>query len=173
MLGRYRKVHLPQDPHFYEQTYFTPGEGYRVFETKYGKVGVLICFDQWYPEPARVLKLMGADLIFYPTAIGTIAGVDQTEGSWHDAWEAVQRGHAISNSVVVAAVNRVGLEGELNFWGGSFVCDQFGEIHARADRREQVLIAECDLDLAVSVEEGWGFLRNRVPESYSKLAEES
>lgn len=172
MLGAYRKVHIPQDPGFYEQDYFAPGKDYRVFDTRYGKIGVLICFDQWYPEPARVLKLMGADVIIYPTAIGTIAGVDQTEGSWHDAWEAVQRGHAISNSVVVAAVNRVGLEGELSFWGGSFVCNQFGVISARAGRREQVLIAECDFDLAREVEEGWGFLRNRVPRSYARLAEE-
>ncbi len=166
LLGTYRKVHIPQDPCFFEQDYFSSGKRYRVFPTKYGRVGVLICFDQWYPEPARILKLMGADIIVYPTAIGTVSGVEQSEGDWRDAWAAVQRGHAISNSVIVAAANRTGAEGSMNFWGGSFAFDQFGKVLAQADEREAVLIAACDLDLAREVEDGWGFLRNRKPQTY-------
>jgi predicted amidohydrolase len=169
MLGRYRKVHIPQDPSFYEQDYFYPGDRYEVFETSAGKIGVLICFDQWYPEPARIAKLLGAQILFYPTAIGTVAGVDQVEGDWQSAWEAVQRGHAIANSLVVAAVNRVGVEREMRFWGGSFVCDQFGTTLAHADTSEQVLVATCDLDLATNIEKGWGFLRNRKPKTYGRL----
>ena len=169
LLGRYRKVQVPEDESFYEQDYFSSGRTYRVFPTKAAKIGVLICFDQWYPEPARVNKLMGAEILFYPTAIGTVDGIEESEGSWKDAWEAVQRGHAVSNSMVVAAVNRVGREGKMTFWGGSFVCDQFGTVVARADSREQVVIARCNLDLATRVEEGWGFLRNRKPTTYGKL----
>jgi agmatine deiminase len=170
MIGRYRKVHIPQDPSFYEKDYFEAGTDYRVFNTSFGKIGVLICFDQWYPEPARIIKLMGADVVLYPTAIGTVKGIDQAEGDWRNAWENVQRGHAIANSMVVAAVNRVGVEKEINFWGGSFVCDQFGKVLARAGAKEQVLVAQCDLDLAADVERGWGFLKNRKPKTYSRLA---
>jgi len=170
MLGKYRKVQVPQDESFYEKDYFSSGNAYRVFMTASAKIGVLICFDQWYPEPARVNKLMGADVLFYPTAIGRVDGIDETEGDWHEAWETVQRGHAISNSMVIAAVNRVGREGRMRFWGGSFVCDQFGKVLARADDREQVLVASCDLELGRQVEEGWGFLRNRKPATYRKLA---
>jgi predicted amidohydrolase len=169
MLGRYRKVHIPQDPAFYEQDYFRSGESYGVFETTMGKIGVLICFDQWYPEPARIMKLMGAQMLFYPTAIGTVTGVDQVEGDWQAAWEAVQRGHAIANSVVVAAVNRAGVEKEMSFWGGSFVSDQFGTTLAHAGAKEQVLVASCDLELATDIEKGWGFLRNRKPRTYGAL----
>ena len=113
---------------------------------------------------------MGAEVLFYPTAIGTVDGIEETEGDWHEAWEAVQRGHAIANSMVVAAVNRVGKEGRTTFWGGSFVCDQFGKILARADDTEQVVVATCDLELGRQVEEGWGFMRNRRPATYRKLA---
>jgi predicted amidohydrolase len=169
ILGRYRKVQVPQDESFYEKDYFSSGKAYSVFRTTSAAVGVLICFDQWYPEPARVNKLMGADVLFYPTAIGRVDGIEETEGDWREAWEAVQRGHAISNSMVVAAVNRVGREGRMNFWGGSFVCDQFGRVLARADDGEQVLLATCDLGLGRQVEEGWGFLRNRRPATYRKL----
>jgi len=169
MVGSYRKVHIPQDPGFYEQDYFDPGADYQVFDTSFGKIGVLICFDQWYPEPARINKLMGADVLFYPTAIGTVTGIDQAEGDWQGAWENVQRGHAIANSMVVAAVNRVGLEKEIKFWGGSFVCDQFGKVLARAGAKEQLLIVQCDLDLAADVERGWGFLKNRRPKTYRRL----
>jgi predicted amidohydrolase len=168
-LGAYRKVHIPQDPGFYEQDYFTPGTRYSVFETKYGRIGVLICFDQWYPEAARANKLLGADFLFYPTAIGTVKGIEQSEGDWQDAWETVQRGHAIANSVVVAAVNRVGVEKNTTFWGGSFVCDQFGTVLGRAGKREQVLVVTCDVDLGRDVERGWGFLRNRRPLTYRGL----
>jgi len=171
LLGKYRKVQVPEDESFYEKDYFSSGKDYHVFTTTPARVGVLICFDQWYPEPARVNKLMGADILFYPTAIGTVDGIQQTEGSWHDAWEAVQRGHAVSNSMLVVAVNRVGREGKMTFWGGSFVCDQFGTVLARADDAEQVLIARCDLDLGKQVEEGWGFLRNRKPSTYKAITE--
>jgi agmatine deiminase len=169
LLGTYRKVHVPQDPGFYEQDYFVPGERYRVFRTRYGRIGVLICFDQWYPEPARIVRLMGAEMIIYPTAIGTMRGVKQAEGSWRKAWTGVQRGHAIANSVVVATANRVGEEGTTKFWGGSFVYDQFGKTLAQADGNERVITATCDLDLAKDIEDGWGFLRNRMPGTYGKL----
>lgn len=170
MLGKYRKVQVPQDEGFYEKDYFSGGSAYSVFKTSTAKIGVLVCFDQWYPEAARVNRLMGAEVLFYPTAIGTVDGIEETEGDWHEAWEAVQRGHAIANSMVVAAVNRVGKEGRTTFWGGSFVCDQFGKILARADDTEQVVVATCDLELGRQVEEGWGFMRNRRPATYRKLA---
>jgi len=169
-IGRYRKVHIPQDPGFYEQDYFDPGSGYKVFETRFGKLGVLICFDQWYPEPARISKLLGAQFLFYPTAIGTVRGIEQAEGDWHKAWETVQRGHAIANSVVVAAVNRVGIEKDMRFWGGSFVCDQFGKVIARGGAGEQVIVASCDTRLGANIEQGWGFMRNRRPETYKRIA---
>jgi agmatine deiminase len=169
ILGKYRKVQVPQDESFYEKDYFSSGKTYSVFRTTPADVGVLICFDQWYPEPARVNKLMGADVLFYPTAIGRVDGIEETEGDWKEAWEAVQRGHAISNSMIVAAANRAGREGRMSFWGGSFVCDQFGRVLAKADEREQVLLATCDLRLGRQVEEGWGFLRNRKPATYRKL----
>ncbi|MGA2785823.1 MAG: carbon-nitrogen hydrolase [Candidatus Bathyarchaeia archaeon] len=169
IIGKYRKVHIPNDPNYYEQSYFDSGTEYRVFTTRYGKIGVLICFDQWYPEPARIMKLSGADIIFYPTTIGSVRGIDQVEGDWHEAWESVQRGHAISNSIVVAAVNRVGREKEMTFWGGSFTYDQFGKLLLRADDTEGVFLTTCDLSLGTSIEEGWGFLRNRKPHTYTKL----
>ena len=169
MLGRYRKVQVPQDEAFYEKDYFSSGDSYSVFKTAAAKVGVLICFDQWYPEPARVNKLMGAEVLFYPTAIGRVEGIEESEGDWKDAWETVQRGHAIANNMVVAAVNRVGREGRMTFWGGSFVCDQFGTVLARADDKEQVILANCHLELGRQVEEGWGFMRNRKPATYRKL----
>ncbi len=169
LLGKYRKVQVPQDESFYEKDYFSSGDSYSVFKTAAARVGVLICFDQWYPEPARVNKLMGAEVLFYPTAIGRVDGIDETEGDWKGAWEAVQRGHAISNSIVVAAANRVGREDRMSFWGGSFVCDQFGTVLARAGDKEEVLLATCDLDLGRQVEEGWGFLRNRKPSTYRKI----
>jgi agmatine deiminase len=170
LLGKYRKVHIPEDEAFYEQDYFSSGNSYKTFNTRFGKIGVLICFDQWYSEPVRVNKLLGAEIIFYPTAIGVVSGIEQTEGDWQDAWESVQRGHAITNSAIVAAVNRVGKEGEMRFWGGSFVYDQFGKLLARGDRaKEEVLVVECDLNLGEQVEKGWGFLRNRHPETYSRL----
>jgi predicted amidohydrolase len=169
MLGKYRKIHLPQDESFYEQDYFSPGKTYETFKTDRGKIGALICFDQWYPEAARVEKLRGAQILFFPTAIGTVSSIEQNEGNWQEAWEAVQRGHAISNSLVIASVNRVGKEGQMEFWGGSFVYDQFGKLLARASSKEEVLAVEVDLTLGENIENGWGFLRNRQPKTYSKI----
>ncbi len=169
LIGKYRKVHVPQDPYFYEKNYFSPGNRYTVVKTEKCRIGVLICFDQWYSEAARINRLMGADILFYPTAIGTVRGIEQTEGSWKDAWTAVQRGHAIANSLIVACANRTGREGDMNFWGGSFVCDQFGNFIARGGRGEEALIAECDPGLGRNIEKGWGFLRNRMPSTYGRL----
>ena len=171
MLGKYRKVHIPEDESFYEQDYFGSGKNYGTFATIHGKIGTLICFDQWYAEPARINKLLGAEMLFYPTAIGTVSGIEQTEGNWQKAWEAVQRGHAIANSMIVSAVNRTGREGNMKFWGGSFVYDQFGTLLARGGSKEEVLVVECDLSLSKKVEDGWGFLRNRKPQTYTKIVE--
>ena len=152
ILGKYRKVHIPEDESFYEQEYFSSGDSFRVFNTPFAKIGVLICFDQWYPEPARIVRLLGADILFYPTAIGTVRGIRQSEGNWKDAWESVQRGHAISNNMIVAAVNRVGMEKEMQFWGGSFVYDQFGKLLARGySNIDQVLVVDCDKSLGKDV----------------------
>ncbi|HEV2226255.1 MAG TPA: nitrilase-related carbon-nitrogen hydrolase [Nitrososphaerales archaeon] len=169
-LTKYRKVHIPQDEHYFEQDYFTSGVGYKVAKTTAGRLGTLICFDQWYPEAARVNRLMGADILFYPTAIGWVKGIEPVEGDWKQAWESVQIGHAIANSVLVCAVNRVGSEGETDFWGGSFVCDQFGKILFRAGREEGVFTVDCDLGLAKTVEEGWGFMHNRKKKTYAAIS---
>jgi len=173
LLGSYRKLHIPHDPLFYEKNYFKPGDaGYKVFRTEYAALSVLICYDQWFPEAARICTLGGADIIFYPTAIGWIKGYVPEEGDWLDAWMTIQRSHAIANSVHVAAVNRVGAEGELEFWGSSFVCDPFGNVLARAGQdSEEVLIAELDLERNTIIREGWGFLRNRRPDTYGRLLE--
>jgi agmatine deiminase len=170
LIGRYVKTHIPQDPGFYEKEYFEEGRaGYRVFESDGVKFAVLICYDQWFPEAARMARLNGAEIIFYPTAIGNITGYD-AEGDWHDAWETVQRGHAISNSVYVAAVNRVGREGRMVFWGQSFVCDPFGKVLKRASAaKEETVIVNLDLDRNEFYSEGWGFLRNRRPDTYHGL----
>nr|WP_303716283.1 agmatine deiminase family protein [Methanoculleus marisnigri] len=170
LLPAYRKVHVPYDPLFYEKTYFSPGNRYRVYDTRYGRIAVLICYDQWFPEAARAVALMGAEIIFYPTAIGRIAGEEPPEGDWREAWETVQRGHAIANSVHVAAVNRVGDEGSIRFFGSSFVADAFGNVLARAsETNEEVLVVEVDFAENEAVREGWGFFRNRRPETYGAL----
>ncbi len=173
LLPTYRKVHIPHDPLFYEKNYFKDGLDFQVYDTRYARLSVLICYDQWFPEAARIVALKGADIIFYPTAIGWIKGEGMPpEGDWHDAWETVQRGHAIANGVHVASVNRVGPEGDLIFWGSSFVCDSFGQVIKRAsDKDEEVLVVEIDLDKNSEVQEGWGFLRNRRPETYGSLIE--
>jgi len=173
LLPTYRKVHIPHDPLFYEKSYFIPGEEIRVYDTRYAKISALICFDQWFPEAARVAALAGAQIIFYPTAIGWIRGEEQPEeGDWHDAWQTVQRGHAIASSVCVAAVNRAGREDELIFWGGSFVCDCFGRVLAEASSSgEEVLLASLDLAKNEAVQEGWGFFRCRRPDLYWPLIE--
>jgi len=172
IIGKYRKMHIPHDPFFFEKDYFEESrDGFKVFHTKYGAIGVLICYDQWFPEAARINALMGADVIFYPTAIGVPDGNAQEEGNWQEAWTVVQRGHAVANSLVVAAVNRVGKEENMNFFGGSFVSDQFGKILAEGGDKEKIIIAEIDLNLSKQVREGWQFFYNRRPESYKKLVE--
>jgi agmatine deiminase len=172
-VGTYRKVHIPNDPLFYEKNYFEAGDqGYCVHKTKYARVGVLICYDQWFPEPARINALMKAEIIFYPTAIGWIKGYTSSEGNWHDAWKTVQRANAIMNGVHVAAVNRVGEEGQLRFWGGSFVCDSFGKVLKEASNtNEEVLVVKVDLSKNKKIQEGWGFLKNRRPDTYISLTE--
>lgn len=170
--GRYRKMHIPDDPRYYEKFYFTPGDlGFLAHPTAYGTMGVLVCWDQWFPEAARLTALSGAQVLFYPTAIGwdlserSEARLKQTQ-----AWETVQRGHAIANGVFVAAVNRVGVEEGLEFWGGSFVCDPFGEVIARAGAdTEATMVVECDLTRIESVRRNWPFLRDRRIDAYGDL----
>jgi predicted amidohydrolase len=172
LLGRYRKAHIPHDENFYEQHYFDKGDtGFLVFDTDFGRLSTLICYDQWFPEAARAVALKGAEIVFYPTAIGTVKGIRQKEGSWQQAWEGVMRGHAIANGMVVCGVNRCGREGGMSFWGGSFVCDAFGRVLARAGRREGVLTCKVDLDHGKEVREGWRFFQNRRPECYGALTE--
>ena len=130
----YHKVHIPQDPKFFEKGYFYPGDHYAVHTTRYGRIAVLICYDQWFPEAARCVALDGAEIIFYPTAIGNPCTEPPSEGDWQEAWELIQRSHAIANSVHIAAVNRAGREGNIRFFGGSFVCDAFGKLLAHAGR---------------------------------------
>lgn len=170
VMGIYRKTHIPHDDSFYEKHFFAPGDtGFKVFSHEGTNIGTLICYDQWYPEAARANALLGADIVFYPTAIGTVDGVVQQEGDWQQAWENVQRGHAIANGMVVAAVNRVGKEGEMKFWGGSFICDAFGKTLARAGDAEEVVVAAVDIDHGKFVKEGWRFFYNRRPETYTIL----
>ncbi|MCW4009575.1 MAG: carbon-nitrogen hydrolase [Candidatus Bathyarchaeota archaeon] len=175
ILGVYRKIHVPHDQYFYEKNYFSDGNlGYGVYRTRYACIGVLICYDQWFPEPARISVLKGADILFYPTAIGTIQGCSSDEGDWHDAWKTVQRAHAIENGVHVAAVNRVGIEGQLKFWGGSFVCDSFGQVLGEANgEKEETLLVTLDLSKNRQIREGWGFLANRRPDTYLPLTKDS
>ncbi len=170
MLGKYHKIHIPHDPGFYEKSYFEQGEnGYKIFNTKFGKFAVLICFDQWFPEAAREVRLQGAEIIFYPTAVGNIIGY-KAEGDWHDAWETVQRGHAIANSLYVATVNRTGREGRMQFYGQAFISDPFGKILKRASKDgEEILVQKLDLSRNKFFAEGWGFLRNRRPDTYQTL----
>lgn len=169
-LGQYHKIHIPHDPGFYEKDYFEHGQsGYKIFKTKFGTFAVLICYDQWFPEAAREARLMGAEIIFYPTAIGHIIGY-KPEGDWHDAWETSMRGHAIANSVHVVAVNRIGTEDRMKFFGQSFVSDPFGKVLKRASsNHEEALVQKIDLEKNKFFEEGWGFLRNRRPDTYKSL----
>ena len=173
ILGVYRKTHVPYDPFFYEKTYFAEGNvGYGVYQTRYACISVLICYDQWFPEPARISVLRGADIIFYPTAIGTIKGFNLEDEDWLNAWKTVQRSHAIENGVHIAAVNRVGEENDLKFWGGSFVCDSFGKVLGEANNaEEETLIVTVDLAKNSQIRNGWRFLANRRPETYQLLAE--
>lgn len=171
LLGQYDKTHIPHDPEFYEKVYFEEGKsGYKIFNVDGVKFAVLICYDQWFPEAARLARLNGAQIIFYPTAIGHIVG-NEEEGNWQDAWETVQRGHAISNSVYVAAINRVGREGNIKFWGQSFVSDPFGKILKRASAtKQETIVIELDLEKNNFYSQGWGFLDNRRPDTYEKIS---
>ena len=170
-LGKYRKMHIPDDPGFYEKFYFTPGDlGFKVFQTRYAKIGVLICWDQWFPEAARLSALAGADLLFYPTAIGWKTKESEESTGFHSAWETIQRGHAISNAVYVAAANRVGQEDALQFWGQSFVADPLGHVIRRAGSlREEIVLADCDLSLVEKTRREWPFFRDRRIDAYSPI----
>lgn len=170
-LGIYRKSHIPDDLGFYEKYYFTPGDtGYKVFKTKFGVLGVLICWDQWYPEAARLCALKGAQILFYPTAIGTLPFEnEELKNEYMQAWETIQRSHAVSNGCFVASVNRVGTEDNITFWGGSFVCGPFGKYIARAGNQEEILIADCDLSLIDQQRRTWPFLRDRRIDTYDGI----
>ncbi len=171
-LGRYRKSHIPNDPLYAEKFYFTPGdEGFRIFETKFAKVGVLICWDQWFPEAARETALRGAEVLVYPTAIGSIDSEPLEEHARQlDAWRTIQRSHAIANGLYVAAVNRVGREGGINFWGHTFCAGPQGEMLAEAGRDEaETLIVRCDRDRSRDVRNWWPFFRDRRPDLYGGL----
>jgi N-carbamoylputrescine amidase len=170
--GKYRKMHIPDDPLYYEKFYFTPGDlGFPSFATRRARIGTLVCWDQWFPEGARLAVLAGAEILFYPTAIGWLDGeTPETDEAQRDAWETAQRGHAIANGVFVAAVNRVGREGGLRFWGNSFVADPFGRVLARAATdREQTLIVPCDLRRIDEVRTHWPFLRDRRIDAYGAI----
>ncbi len=171
LLDTYHKIHIPEDPGFYEKEYFQAGDsGYKVYKTKFATFAVLICYDQWYPEAARAARLQGAEIIFYPTAAADIIGYKHPN-DWRDAWETIQRGHAIANSVYVAAVNRVGREGQMKFYGQSFVSDPWGKVLKRASKnKEGILIQKIDLEYNKFLSEGWGFLRNRRPDTYKFIA---
>ena len=172
VLGKYRKMHIPQDPGFEEKFYFTPGDlGFRTWKTAHGDIGVLICWDQWYPEAARLTALGGAQILFYPTAIGWLPEEKAALGrAQHNAWETVQRGHGVANGCYVAATNRVGTEGRTQFWGQSFVSDPYGEIVARASSdREEVLVADCDLAKQRDFRRIWPFFRDRRIDAYGDL----
>jgi N-carbamoylputrescine amidase len=171
MVGRYRKMHIPDDPHYYEKFYFTPGDlDFNAYRTAHATVGTLVCWDQWFPEAARLVALAGAQIVFYPTAIGwERTETEAVRRRQHQAWETVQRGHAIANGMFVAVVNRVNIEDHLEFWGNSFVADPFGEVIARAGSDEEVLIADCDLRLIEETRRNWPFLRDRRIDAYGDL----
>jgi len=173
-LGKYRKMHIPDDPSYYEKFYFTPGDlGYKVFKTRFGALGVLICWDQWYPEAARITALMAAEILFYPTAIGwATAQSEATNLEQFNAWQTIQRSHAVANGVHVVSVNRVGLEqnGAMKFWGGSFISNPFGSIIYQASHdKEEVSVTELDLEKTESYRTHWPFLRDRRIDSYQPI----
>ncbi len=178
LTGLYRKMHIPDDPLYFEKFYFTPGDlGFKNFETRSSRIGVLVCWDQWYPEAARITSLQGANVLFYPTAIGWHPAEKAQYGEAQlDAWRTMQRAHAISNGVFVAAVNRTGFEGHANsgleFWGNSFIADPFGRVIAQASTsEEEVLVAECDPKQMDEVRRNWPFLRDRRIDAYSSITE--
>jgi N-carbamoylputrescine amidase len=181
--GLYRKMHIPDDPLYYEKFYFTPGDlGFRAFDTHVGRLGTLVCWDQWYPEGARLTALQGAQVLFYPTAIGWHPAEKAEFGkAQHDAWRTIQRAHAIANGVYVAVVNRVGFEtgdirgksapgAGLEFWGGSFLCDPFGRVIAEASPdKEEILVGEVDVRVLEDTRRNWPFLRDRRIDSYAPI----
>lgn len=187
IIGKYRKMHIPDDPRFYEKYYFTPGDaplqdgearqaapqgvGWQVQQTRFATTGMLVCWDQWFPEAARLTALRGAQVLFYPTAIGWYHGeTDFDRKQQREAWQTIQRSHAIANGVYVAAINRVGTEEDLTFWGGSFIVDPGGVVIAEASQdQEEVLVAECDLGRIEELRRGWPFLRDRRIDAYSTL----
>lgn len=175
-LGKYRKMHIPDDPAYYEKFYFTPGDlGYKVFKTRFATLGVLICWDQWYPEAARITALMGAEILFYPTAIGWATSQDAaTNTEQYNAWQTIQRSHAVANGVHVVSVNRTGLEqnGAMQFWGGSFVSNPFGSLLYQAPHeQEETAVVEIDLSATDRYRTHWPFLRDRRIDSYQPITQ--
>jgi len=173
-LGKYRKMHIPDDPFYFEKFYFTPGDlGYKVFKTKFATLGVLICWDQWYPEAARITSLMGAEVLIYPTAIGWATSQDEaTNTEQYSAWQTIQRSHAVANGVHVVSINRVGFEqeGRMKFWGGSFISNPFGSILYKASHdEEEVNVLEVDLNKTDSYRTHWPFMRDRRIDSYQPI----
>lgn len=173
-LGKYRKMHIPDDPAFYEKFYFTPGDlGYKVFKTKYADIGVLICWDQWYPEAARITSLMGAEILFYPTAIGWATSQDEKNNKeQYDAWQTIQRSHAVANGVHVVSVNRVGFEqeGRMKFWGGSFIANPLGTLLYQASHEEEeVIVQEINTNDTDHYRTHWPFMRDRRIDSYQPV----
>ena len=170
--GKYRKMHIPDDPLYYEKFYFTPGDlGFQTHKTAYANIGTLVCWDQWFPEAARLTALSGSQFLFYPTAIGWLPEeAEEMNQAQHAAWETIQRAHAIANGVFVVVVNRVGREGKLTFWGQSFVVDPFGRIIAKASAdEEEVLVVKCDMKLIEQTRQNWPFLRDRRIDAYQGL----
>jgi N-carbamoylputrescine amidase len=173
-LGKYRKMHIPDDPAYYEKFYFTPGDlGYKIFKTKYATIGVLICWDQWYPEGARITSLMGAEILFYPTAIGWATSQDElTNSEQFNAWQTIQKSHAVANGLYVVSVNRVGFEqqGAMKFWGGSFIANPFGRVLVQASHdKEEIHVLPVDLNKTDSYRTHWPFLRDRRIDSYQPI----
>jgi N-carbamoylputrescine amidase len=173
-LGKYRKMHIPDDPAYYEKFYFTPGDlGYKIFKTKFATIGVLICWDQWYPEGARITSLMGAEILFYPTAIGWATSQDDaTNSEQFNAWQTIQRSHSVANGLHVVSVNRIGFEqhGAMKFWGGSFISNPFGRILVQASHdKEEVIVESLDLNKTDSYRTHWPFLRDRRIDSYQQI----
>lgn len=169
--GIYRKMHIPDDPGFFEKYYFTPGDtGFKVFKTSFGAIGTLICWDQWFPEAARITALKGAEILVYPTAIGTLAEESvEDEKKFTDAWKTIQRSHAIANGCFLASINRVGVESGTKFWGNSFICGPFGEILSEGGESEEIISAEIDLNEIEKQRQTWPFFRDRRIEEYDDI----
>lgn len=171
-LGKYRKMHIPDDPGYFEKFYFTPGDlGYKVFKTKFAKIGVLICWDQWYPEAARITSLMGAEMLFYPTAIGWHESQNEaTNDEQYQAWQTIQRSHSVANGVPVVSVNRVGKEGEMSFWGGSFITNSFGRVlYKSSHSEEEIHVESLSMTESNQFRTHWPFLRDRRIDSYQPI----